>query len=636
MPREKGPIDAFWSPSDPLAVLRAERALGELSRGPVKRGSLLAPHTGAPERDGLLCEQLFGPVKNHECRCGLLNGPRGRPPNEVGERCPKCGVEAISPRSRDERFAHIDVPVPLLHPSLVKLVADAIGWTEDDVRDVVFLRAWVDEAGRVHRNGDEDRYEHLDRRGSPALLERLAALSSGPIVDALKAEGFKPEDLMIRRIPVGPPGDRPLVTMPGGHAMPGPDNLAYASLIERRNRLLRLLELNAPEIILVHETAALGERFAALFAQMSGEPAKTAWEIDADEAEEAEASAGPIALPTAEPDAHFVNGPPDPARPVHGAILEDGSLLLQYSFVILHVAATGRILRAIPAVGHQILATSEDSRFVLTQRIGLHLYDLREGRWSTEPPADLPCVYMDEAQEQGFLINAKTGAGRMLQELGDYPDLYVSSPDGRFIWVEDKERSGAVFSAETALPVLMPSEMRLSDGLPTVLRRDGSRLGFNDDEQDRWPERPVWYAVALTRGDRFMIVESGVVALDDKPLLLLEPPVPVVALSRGGERLLVFRPDEALVVTSFDGSVLARYDVSALRDALSLAPLGKLTKAAREALLIKFGGPWALAAAPAEQVASVKGVGKARAADIARALRKKPPPARVSTKRSRS
>lgn len=638
MARDPSILDGFFKPKEPLDVLRAARSLESLSHGEVKNGSLLVPRTGAPEPNGLLCERIFGPVKNHECRCGLLNGPHGRPPSIVGERCPKCGVEAISPRSRDERFAHLDIPVPILHPALAKLVAEALGWSEADVLDVVFLRAWIDESGHVHPNGTEDRYEHLDRRGASIVRERLAAVVGGPVADALRAEGLTPEDLLIQRVPVVPPGDRPLVTMPGGHAMPGADNLAYASLVERRNRMLRLLELNAPEIILVHEAATLNERFAALYAQMRGEPAKTAWHMDPDEDEPRNATeipSGPVSIPPDDLDGHFTK-PPDPARPVGGAILEDGSLLLQYSYVILHIAKTGRILRAIPAVGHQILAATSDSRHVLTQRVGLHLYDLREGRWITDVPSELPCVFMDEAQEQAILVDARKGGGRMLHEVFDYPDLYISSPDGRFLWVEDKERSGGVFSAETALCVLVPSEMRLAEDVPSVLRHDGTRLRLSDDEQDRWPERPAWCAIALARSDRFVLVENGVVALDDKPILLLEPPVPVVALSRNGERLLVFRPAEAQLVALDDDVIVARYDVSVLRDALSLAPLGKLKRAAREALLMRFGGLWGLASAAADQIASVKGIGKARAAKIARSLRRKPPVARVPKQRSRS
>ena len=646
-PRERNILDGFWNPTEPLDVLRAVRALGDLSHGEVKTSSMLMAHTGAPERDGLLCERIFGPVKNHECRCGLLGGPLGRPPAFAGERCPKCGVEAISPRSRDERFAHLDIPAPLLHPALAPLVADALGWSEEDLRDVVFLRAWVDEEGRVRPSGpEEDRYDHLDRKGTPVVLEKLAGLSSGTAVDALGAEGFKPEDLLIRRVPVVPPGDRPLLTMPGGHAMPGPDNLAYASLIDRRNQLIRLLELNAPEIILVHESAATGERLAALWAQMSGEPAKTAWKLDEGEDNTesgggAETPMGPISLPSGDIDGSFTR-PPDPTRPVNGAILEDGSVLLQYSFVILHVAKTGRILRAIPALGHQILATSADGRYVLTRRMGLHLYDLREGRWSTETPADLPCVFMDEALEQAFLVDAKKGGGRRLHELGDYPDLYVTSPDGRFLWVEDKERSGGVFSAESALRVLMPSEMRLSEKTPSVLRRDGTRLRFDDDLEERWPERPTWCALALARSNRFVLVEFGVVAVDDRPVLLLDLPHPVVALSRDGDKLLVFRPDEAMIVSIWDGGrIFARFDVSGLRDDLSLTALGKLPRKMREALLTKFGGAWGLAAAPAQLITSVEGVTRSRAAEIERAFRKrsarkKNPVSRVPAKRSRS
>jgi hypothetical protein len=638
--RDKSILDGFWRPSEPLDVLRAVRSLGDLSRGEVKTGSLLASRTGAPERDGLLCERLFGPVKNHECRCGLLGGPRGRPPSFVGERCPKCGVEAISPRSREERFAHVDIPVPVLHPALAKLVAEALSWSEADVRDVVFLRAWIDEAGRVHPNGTEDRYEHLDRRGASIVRERLADISSGELADTLRAEGFKPEDLLIQRVPVVPPGDRPLVSMPGGHAMPGPDNLAYSSLIERRNRMARLLELNAPEIILAHEAAAVNERFAALWAQMSGERSATmaAWQMDPDEDEAQEGSdtpGSPVSIPPDDLEGSFTK-PPDPTRPVSGAILEDGSVLLQYSYAILHIAKTGRILRVIPAVGHQILATTADSRHVLTQRIGLHLYDLREGRWSTEVPDELPCVYMDEAQEQALLIDTKKGGGRMLHEVADYPDLYVSSPDGRFLWVEDKERSGGVFSAETALCVLLPGELRISEEVPSVLRRDGTRLSFNDDAEDRWPERPTFCAIALARSDRFVLVDFGVVAIDDQPHLLLEPPLPAVALSRSGEQLLVFRRAEAHLVTSWNGEPLARFDVSALEADLALTALGKLPRKARQALLTKFGGTWGMAAAPPAEIAAVEGVGKAQATAIARALKRSPPVGRIAAKRSRS
>jgi hypothetical protein len=134
------------------------------------------------------------------------------------------------------------------------------------------------------------------------------------------------------------------------------------------------------------------------------------------------------------------------------------------------------------------------------------------------------------------------------------------------------------------------------------------------------------------------------VAVDDRPVLALEPPIPAVALSRDGGKLLVFRRAEALVVESFSGDLLARFDVSALEADLALTALGKLSKKAREALLCAFGGTWGLAAAQTSEIAAagavngIGGIGKAQAAAIARALKRHPPVMRIAakTKRSRS
>jgi hypothetical protein len=306
--------------------------------------------------------------------------------------------------------------------------------------------------------------------------------------------------------------------------------------------------------------------------------------------------------------------------------------------VILHLAKGGRVLRAIPAIGHKIISTSADSRYVLTQRTYLHLYDLREGRWSAEPPDDLPLGYMDEALEQAFLIDARDGGGRHLHEVADYPALYVTSPDGRFVWVEDKERSGGVFAVDTKLCVLMPSEMRLSDDAPAVLRRDGTIIELDGDSEERAPEYPQWCAIALTPHDRFVIVDHGVVAHDDHPRVLLEPPFPVVALRRDGSELLVLRRDEAMIVSPSNGrQVGGRYDVSALRSDLTLGALGTMKRATREALLTRFGGAWGLAAAPIEAIAAVPGVSRERARAIARTLKLKSrrPIERVPTRRAR-
>jgi DNA-directed RNA polymerase subunit beta' len=301
----------FEKPKDPrsFSAIRIQLAspekIREWSHGEVKKPETINYRTFKPERDGLFCAKIFGPVKDYECNCGKYKRMKHR-----GVVCEKCGVEVIQAKVRRERMGHITLATPVAHIWFLKSLPSRIGNLLDiplkDLEKVLYCEAYIvidpkqsglsaNELLTEERYGkllDEMGYDAFDAgMGAEAILEILKKLDIVglaetlrqemreitseakrkkvakrlKVVEAFRESGNKPEWMMLTIIPVIPPDLRPLVPLDGGRFATSDLNDLYRRVINRNNRLRRLQELNAPEIIIRNEKRMLQEAVDALF-----------------------------------------------------------------------------------------------------------------------------------------------------------------------------------------------------------------------------------------------------------------------------------------------------------------------------------------------------------------------------------
>ncbi len=301
----------FEKPKDPLAFsairisLASPEKIREWSHGEVRKPETINYRTFKPERDGLFCAKIFGPVKDYECICGKYKRMKHR-----GIVCEKCGVEVIQSKVRRERLGHITLATPVAHIWFLKSLPSRIGAILDitlkDLERVLYCESYVclDPKETPLERGEiltEDRYhDMLDeygddafdaRMGGEAVLEMLRDLDVHAmaeqlrldlkeatseakrkklakrlkVIEAFRDSGNRPEWMMLSVIPVLPPDLRPLVPLDGGRFATSDLNDLYRRVINRNNRLKRLIELNAPEIIIRNERRMLQEAVDALF-----------------------------------------------------------------------------------------------------------------------------------------------------------------------------------------------------------------------------------------------------------------------------------------------------------------------------------------------------------------------------------
>ncbi len=275
------------------------------SYGEVKKPETINYRTFKPERDGLFCAKIFGPVKDYECLCGKYKRMKYR-----GVTCEKCGVEVTLSKVRRERMGHIELACPVAHIWFLKSLPSRIGLLVDmtlkDLESVLYFEKYmVTEPGltplKLHELLTEEQYERAVEEygedsfhvgiGAEALKEFLsqmdleaeaaemrAELKSTTsemrrkklvkrlkIVEAFIESGSRPEWMILDVIPVIPPELRPLVPLDGGRFATSDLNDLYRRVINRNNRLKRLIELRAPEIIIRNEKRMLQESVDALF-----------------------------------------------------------------------------------------------------------------------------------------------------------------------------------------------------------------------------------------------------------------------------------------------------------------------------------------------------------------------------------
>ena len=301
----------FEKPKNPIrfsamkiSIASPEKILS-WSNGEVKKPETINYRTFKPERDGLFCAKIFGPVKDYECLCGRYKRMKHR-----GVTCEKCGVEVIQSKVRRERMGHITLATPVAHIWFLKSLPSRIGNVMDltlkELEKVLYFESWIvldpketplkkkelltdeeyieamelyGEKGFVAGIGAEAVRQLLEEIDLEKLYDELrsemeTSLSETKkkkivkrlkVVEALRKSGNKPEWMILTVLPVIPPDLRPLVPLDGGRFATSDLNDLYRRVINRNNRLKRLQELNAPEIIIRNEKRMLQEAVDVLF-----------------------------------------------------------------------------------------------------------------------------------------------------------------------------------------------------------------------------------------------------------------------------------------------------------------------------------------------------------------------------------
>jgi DNA-directed RNA polymerase subunit beta' len=273
------------------------------SYGEVKKPETINYRTFKPERDGLFCAKIFGPVKDYECLCGKYKRLKHR-----GVICEKCGVEVTQAKVRRERMGHIELASPVAHIWFLKSLPSRLGMVLDmtlrDIERVLYFEAYVvvdpgmtplaraqlltedDYLAKVEEYGDEftavmgaegvrellrtldlsheveTLRNDLQTTGSEAKIKKFAKRLK--ILEAFQQSGIRPEWMILEVLPVLPPDLRPLVPLDGGRFATSDLNDLYRRVINRNNRLKRLLELKAPDIIVRNEKRMLQEAVDSL------------------------------------------------------------------------------------------------------------------------------------------------------------------------------------------------------------------------------------------------------------------------------------------------------------------------------------------------------------------------------------
>src|SRR6478735_670745 len=252
----KSLLDLFkqFTPDEHFDAIRIGMASPEKIRswsfGEVKKPETINYRTFKPERDGLFCAKIFGPIKDYECLCGKYKRLKHR-----GVICEKCGVEVTLAKVRRERMGHIELASPTAHIWFLKSLPSRLGLVLDmTLRDIVRV---LD----LNKSIDELRKE-LDATSSDAKIKKYAKRLK--VLEGFKASNIKPDWMIMEVLPVLPPELRPLVPLDGGRFATSDLNDLYRRVINRNNRLKRLLELKAPEIIVRNEQRMLQEAVDSL------------------------------------------------------------------------------------------------------------------------------------------------------------------------------------------------------------------------------------------------------------------------------------------------------------------------------------------------------------------------------------
>ncbi len=282
--------------------LASPEKIREWSRGEVKKPETINYRTLKPEKDGLFCERIFGPNKDWECHCGKYKKIRHK-----GVICDRCGVEVTKANVRRERMGHIELAAPVSHIWYFKGIPSRMGLLLEksprDLEKVLYFASYIvlesnikevevgailseaEYAQKLHEHGNnfrvgmgaeavkemlqslnlEELSKSLTKELNEATGQRLAkVIKRLEVVEAFRTSGNKPEWMILDAVPVIPPDIRPMVQLDGGRFATSDLNDLYRRIINRNNRLKRLLDLGAPDIIVRNEKRMLQEAVDAL------------------------------------------------------------------------------------------------------------------------------------------------------------------------------------------------------------------------------------------------------------------------------------------------------------------------------------------------------------------------------------
>ncbi len=306
-------LNFFDKPKDPISVeavsiqVASPDTIREWSFGEVKKPETINYRTFKPERDGLFCAKIFGPIKDYECICGKYKRMKHR-----GVVCEKCGVEVTLSKVRRERCGHIELAAPVAHIWFLRSLPSRMGALLDltlkELEKVLYYEAYIvtesatqdlDGGLKVGQIVSEQQYNDLKEQGvdfeagmggevvkellrkvdidlerkelrrafkaATTEMARTKLIKRLKVVESILKSSNRPEWFMMEVIPVLPPDLRPLVPLEAGRFATSDLNDLYRRVINRNNRLKRLKELNAPEIIIRNEKRMLQEAVDALF-----------------------------------------------------------------------------------------------------------------------------------------------------------------------------------------------------------------------------------------------------------------------------------------------------------------------------------------------------------------------------------
>jgi DNA-directed RNA polymerase subunit beta' len=297
---------SFKRPTDFFAIkiqLASPETIRSWSYGEVTKPETINYRSFKPERDGLFCERIFGPVKDWECSCGKYKRVRFR-----GIVCDRCGVEVTHSRVRRERMGHIELAVPVTHIWFHRSIPSRIGYLLDlsirELEKILYYESYIviDPGNTSLKYKDiitEEEYNELEeagkqfvaKMGAEAIQEILRqvdveelsislraqvkvetsaqrkkdTLKRLRVIEAFRQSQNRPEWMIINVVPIIPPDLRPLVPLEGGRFATSDLNDLYRRVINRNNRLKKLIEIKAPEVILRNEKRMLQEAVDALF-----------------------------------------------------------------------------------------------------------------------------------------------------------------------------------------------------------------------------------------------------------------------------------------------------------------------------------------------------------------------------------
>lgn len=604
---------------DPAAILAAQDRLAdpdEPARARVVRSSEL-PFGPGHAREGLWSTQLFGPA------------------------------EARDP----DAWGVVLLPRPVLHPGLVATIGEVLGLSVSAVRAIAEMRAWLDPAGRVrtppgHPGVDaplattlydwppyprDERLERLEAAGQiaeyttylaslraaqgidPAALagddkswEDEARANTGPeaLAEALAARGGieLAGRLMVTRVPVPPVTERPLERRPGGVMVAGARSGGLLEVIDAARVFARLLELDAPGIVVAHHhrklQTALQEALAAWGCGPAPEP---------DHAEaRSQAGSGPWAVPLWPiPESHA-----DLVRARGLAFVSEGRAVLDLAPISFEIdLRSGAVVRAWPSAGLSLMTCLEGHILYSSGHSwAFSCFDLARGAWHTGPlPACVPFVF-EELQEVSFVIETATLRRHRLTAVGDYPVDLRLSPCARYLMARDKHDDGAVYRFDGELQ--FPLQLYRADA--PVMWPEGQLRPPTEDEYDAlvesaWDEAALNALVLCEARDIWRRVQDGGVVEGTTTLFKLPTRILAAAFDRAGDELLVADEQQLWHIgLGPEPRLRARFDLRPLH-ALLLGPAGRSRPRADalNAALCRFGSLPAVAGAPEVELAAL-------------------------------